>query len=126
MAGDAVASGAAVIHGEGMRAVEARRYPGAGVVAGGTVGPKKAAMVIWISVAGGTLSRCSGEDAVLMACGARQAGMRPREWEGRLCVVKCDLAPGGGGVTQRTILSELAVVCVVFLVAAETGRCDPL
>jgi hypothetical protein len=96
------------------RVIECRTGPGRGCVTGGAVLRKSGRGVIRVGcsveicqMARGTFGRQAGKNVVLVAVRARNADMRPREWELRVrIVVKLCPQPLSGIVTERAILRE--------------------
>ena len=99
----------------GMVTCKDRRCPHGCVVALRTVLPECACMENRFRMAGGAIHR-DLELTRRMALYASQLGVCPGQREGACIVVKGDVIPACRGMADRTILSELTVVMVIFCV----------
>ena len=88
MAGLAVAVGSAVVHREGMRAIEAGGQPGSGGMASAAVGAEQSLMDGRFGMAGAAGGRGAFEDIVGVAAGAGYTDMRASQGESRFRVVE--------------------------------------
>jgi hypothetical protein len=69
-------------------------------------------MFILIGVAGDTLHRGSGVDAICMAFCTRQVGVFTDQREAGIVVIEGRIGPTAGDVARRTISAELAVMFI--------------
>jgi hypothetical protein len=106
--------------------VKGRRQPSACGMAGSTIPAEPSVVVVILSVAGEAVAGCGFEILVDMATCARNVDMFPGEFERKEIMVDVDRQPSGGGMTQGTIHTELAVVLVILLMAGETIAGSPL
>jgi hypothetical protein len=110
----------------GMRPIEERREPGAGVVAlVAGCACEQTGVKDRVRVTGSAGARGTLEDIIDMALAARNAGMCTGQLEARQVVIKGCRQPAVGGMTGAAIRTELAFVRIILLVtgAAVLGRC---
>jgi hypothetical protein len=112
-----------VIEREGVGLVELRRRPGSSGVTGSAVGAQQPLVKVGVGVAGNAIGGCAFEDVVDVALAALELEMSAGEREGGFAMVKGGIGPIVRGVACATILAELPLVSVIFLVAREAiGR----
>ena len=122
VAGGTTASGAPVVHREGVRPVVACRQPSGRRMAVRTAGAKAAGVHPRLSMAVDTGARRPLERSAPMALRARRAAVGAGEREARSIVIEGCVAPLRHTVTGSAIGSVLAAVLVILPVAADAAR----
>ena len=95
-------------------------FPTVRCMAGFALSAKSTAMRIVINMTGGAVHGRAFEDAIDMTVFACYSGMFSVKVEGKLGVIHMGGFPSIGRMTGRTILSKLAVVEIIFLMAGIT------
>ena len=103
--------------------VEVDILPAAGIVAGGAVGPKLAAVRLQGGMAGVTVLGCAFEDAVDVTGRAWHVYMPTRERKTRLVMIETHIPPGAGVMAGATICAKLAAVRIVLRVTGKAVGC---
>lgn len=99
--------------------VEVDVLPTTGIMAGGAVSPKLAAMRVHGGMAGVTILGCAFEYAVDVTGRARHVHMPTRERKSRLVMIEAHILPGAGVMADATVCSKLSAVRIV---ARMTGK----
>ena len=104
--------------------IEGRRLPVCRRVAGGAIPPKLAVVSVFFRMAVNALAGCAPIDIVDMAALTFKRGVASRQFEGGLIVVKGVSLPAGRGVAGGAVISELARMAVILIVAGiAVGGC---
>lgn len=104
--------------------IERRRLPVFRGVAGGAISPKLAVVPVFFRMAGNAVAGCALIDIVDMATFAFKRGVASRQFEGGLIVVKGVSLPTSRGMAGGAVISELARMAVILLVAGiAVGGC---